>query len=94
MAHASMMTLLGRLEAKKMVKRVKGSVGKAFVYMPRRRPDKTYRQVIGDTLQRIFGGNQSALLNSLFETRPPTSEELAELQRLLDRLRQQNQSEE
>ncbi len=90
MAHASMMTLLGRLEAKGMVKRNKGPVGKAFIYAPLRRPDKTYRRVIGDVLQRIFGGNQPALVASLFETRPPTRAEVAELQRLLDRLRQKN----
>jgi BlaI family transcriptional regulator, penicillinase repressor len=90
MAHASMVTLLGRLEAKGMVKRAKGPVGKAFVYAPLRRPDKTYRRVIGDVLQRVFGGNKSALVASLFEIKPPTSSEVAELQRLLDRLRQKN----
>jgi predicted transcriptional regulator len=94
MAHTSMVTLLGRLEAKGMVKRAKGPVGKAFVYAPLRRPDKTYRRVIGDVLERIFGGNQPALVASLFETRPPTPAEIAELQRLLNRLRQKNHSQE
>lgn len=90
MAHTSIVTLLGRLEAKGMVKRAKGPVGKAFVYAPLRRPDKTYRRVIGDVLQRVFGGNKPALVASLFETEPPTPDEVAELQRLLDRLRQKN----
>lgn len=94
MAHASMVTLLTRLEGKGMVRRAKGPVGKAFVYAPLRRPDKTYRRVIGDVLQRVFGGNKSALVASLFETKPPTPAEAAELQRLLDRLRQKNQSKE
>jgi BlaI family transcriptional regulator, penicillinase repressor len=87
MAHTSMVTLLGRLEAKRLVKRTKGSVGKAFLYAPLRRPGKTYRRVIGDVLQRIFGGNGPALVASLFETQPPTQAEIVELQRLLDRLR-------
>ena len=94
MAHTSMVTLLGRLEAKGMVKRTKGHIGKAFVYAPLRRPGKTYRRVIGDVLQRIFGGNQPALVASLFETQPPTSAEIVELQQLLDRLRQKNHSKE
>ncbi len=85
-----MVTLLGRLEAKGMLKRAKGPVGKAFVYAPLRRPDKTYRRVIGDVLQRVFAGNKSALVASLFETKPPSSAEVEELQRLLDRLRQKN----
>lgn len=91
MAHTSMVTLLGRLEAKGMVKRAKGPVGKAFVYAPLRRPNKTYRRVIGDVLERIFGGNGPALVASLFETKPPTPAELAQLQDLLDRLRRKNQ---
>lgn len=88
MAHTSVVTLLGRLEAKGLVKRAKGPVGKAFVYTPLRRPGKTYRRVIGNVLQRIFGGNGPALVASLFETQPPTPAEVEELQRLLDQLRQ------
>lgn len=90
MAHTSMVTLLGRLEGKGMVKRAKGPVGKAFVYSPLRRPGKTYRRVVGDVLERIFGGSKQALIASLFEIGPPTAGELAELQQLLDRLRQEN----
>lgn len=90
MAHTSMVTLLGRLEAKGLVKRAKGPVGKAFVYTPLRRPDKTYRRVVGDVLQRIFGGNGPALVASLFDTKPPTPAELTQLQQLLDRLREKN----
>lgn len=90
MAHTSMVTLLGRLEDKGMVKRARGPVGKAFVYWPLRRPGKTYRRVVGDVLERIFGGSKPALIASLFEIGPPTAAELAELQKLLDRLRQEN----
>jgi len=87
MAHASIVTLLNRLEAKGLVRRAKGPVGKAFVYTPTRRPDKTYRRVIKDVLQRVFGGNGLALVTSLFETQPPTAAEVEQLQRLLDDLR-------
>lgn len=90
MAHTSMVTLLGRLEAKGMVKRAKGPVGKAFVYSPLRRPGKTYRRVVGDVLQRIFGGNKPALVASLFEIEPPTAAEVEELRQLLNRLQRKN----
>src|ERR1700690_2344448 len=66
MAHASIVTLLNRLEAKGLVRRAKGPVGKAFLYTPTGRPGKTYRRVIGDVLQRVFGGNGAALVASLF----------------------------
>jgi predicted transcriptional regulator len=87
MAHASIVTLLNRLEAKGLVRRAKGPVGKAFLYTPTGRPGKTYRRVIGDVLQRVFGGNGAALVASLFETQPPTPDEIDQLQRLLDELR-------
>ncbi len=88
MAHGSVVTLLTRLQAKGLVAREKGPVGKAFVYKPRRRPGPTYRGLVKDFLQRIFGGNGVALVASLFESTPPTRDQLDELQRLLDELRQ------
>jgi BlaI family transcriptional regulator, penicillinase repressor len=94
LAHTSVVTLLGRLESKGLVRRAKGPVGKAFVYQPTRKPNKTYRRVVGDVLQRIFGGNGTALISSLFETKPPTADELTELQRLLDSLRHKADSKE
>ena len=87
MAHGSMATLLSRLQAKRLVTRKKGPVGKAFVYKPTRRAGVGYRRVINNLLQRIFGGNSVALVTSLFETQPPTHDELEELQRLIDDLR-------
>ena len=87
MAHASIVTLLNRLEAKNLVRRAKGPVGKAFLYTPTGRPGKTHRRVVGDVLQRIFGGNGPALVASLFESQPPTHDEIEQLQRLLDELR-------
>ncbi len=89
MAHGSVATLLGRLRAKGLVARRKGPVGKAFVYKPTRRPGPGYRRVVGEMLQRVFGGNSVALVTSLFETQPPTPDELEELQRLLDQLRRE-----
>ncbi len=41
LAHASVCTLLNRLEAKGLVRREKGPVGKAFVYRPSDKPAGT-----------------------------------------------------
>jgi BlaI family penicillinase repressor len=87
MAHGSVATLLGRLQSKGLVSREKGAVGKAFVYAPTVRQRLGYRRVVRELLRRIFGGNSVALVASLFETQPPTSAELEDLQRLLDELR-------
>ena len=87
MSHGAMVTLLKRLEAKGLVSREKGPVGKAFVYRPTRGPEPTYRQIMRDLSERVFGGSGVTMVASLFETRPPTLHELDELQKLLDRIR-------
>ena len=63
-----------------------GEVGKAFLVCAKEVPGKTYRRLVGDLVERVFGGNSVALVNSLFETRPPTNDELDELQDMLELL--------
>jgi predicted transcriptional regulator len=83
MAHGSVLTLLQRLEERGLVTRRKGAVGKAFVYKATQDPHATARPVLKRLLQRAFGGDTLALVASLFESRPPTAEELVELERLV-----------
>lgn len=92
MAHGSMVTLLYRLEAKGLLTKRKGPVGKAFVFRPTQRPEPTYRKVIKNLLQRLFGGDGVCLVASLFEGQPPTHEELDELQKLIDEHRQKQET--
>ncbi len=74
MAHASVCTLLKRLEDKGLVVRSKGDAGKAFVYQPKTRPGATRRRLLGELIDRLFGGSGVALVSSLLESRPPTSQ--------------------
>jgi predicted transcriptional regulator len=87
MAHASVMTLLGRLEAKGLVARRKADSGKAFVYTPLPRARGALSPAVRRLAERVFGGSAAALVASLFETRPPTAAELDDLQALLDGMR-------
>jgi len=87
MTHGSMVTLLKRLEGKNLVSKEKSPVGKAFLYHPTRRPEPTYRRIMRDLRERVFGDSGVAMVSSLFETRTPTPEELDALQQLLDQLR-------
>jgi predicted transcriptional regulator len=89
MAHASVLTLLTRLEAKGLVNREKGPVGKAFIYIPTHRSKATPRNVLKRILQRVFHGDGVALVTSLFQTKPPSREELDQLEQLLTDLRAQ-----
>jgi len=87
MAHASVLTLLTRLEAKGLVSREKGPFGKAFVYLPTARSKRTGSNVIKRLVQRVFHGDGVALVASLFQSKPPTREELNRLEKLLADLR-------
>ncbi len=87
LTHSAVSTLLARLQEKGLVARRKGPVGKAFLFRAAGRPQRTRRRLVGDLLERVFGGDALAVVSSLFETRPPSTEELDRLQRLLDELR-------
>ena len=88
MAHGSVVNLLKRLEAKKLVSKKKGSVGKAFVYRPTAATVAIYGNMLDRLLNRVFGGDSMALVASLFETKPPDDRQLDELEQLLDELRE------
>ncbi len=87
MTHGSMVTLLKRLEAKGLVTKEKGLVGKAFVYRPTRTPKATFSHLVRDLLQRVFHDDPIPLVASLFETRPPSAKEVKELRKMLDEIR-------
>jgi len=87
LAHASVCTLLNRLETKEFVKREKAPVGKAFIYSAKVKPTQTYRQLLGNVLDRVFAGSGVALVASLFETKAPSLEEIDQLEDLLKELR-------
>ena len=76
LAHASVMTLLKRLEERGHIRRERGPVGKAFVYEAVRSARPTQKKLLGQLVERIFGGSSVALVASLFETRPPDAGEV------------------
>ena len=87
LAHASVCTLLKRLEAKGLVAREKAPAGKAFIYSAKAKPAGTHRRLVADFLDRVFAGSGVSLVASLLETRPPSDEEIDQLERLIRDLR-------
>lgn len=87
MAHGTVVTLLRRLETRGLVKRRKADQGKAFVYRPAKGHARTFGPGASSLVQRAFGGRPAALVASLFETRPPSTQEIDELEALVERLR-------
>jgi BlaI family penicillinase repressor len=91
MTHGAMVTILKRLEAKGLVTKRKGPVGKAFLYSATSKPEPMYRKIMHDLRERVFGGSGVTMVASLLETKPPTPKELEELQGLLDALKRGQQ---
>jgi len=83
MTHASVLTLLGRLEAKKLVSRTKAPVGKAFIYTATA-PKRVYGGLMRRMVRRIFADDAAKLVATLFESRKPTAEELRQIRELVD----------
>src|ERR1700733_4107426 len=76
MTHASISTLLSRLMRKGVVARQKGDIGKAFVFRAAVEPFPIQRHLVGDLLDRVFGGSGVALVATLLQSRRPTAKEL------------------
>jgi predicted transcriptional regulator len=87
MTHGAMVTLLRRLEDKNLVSKKKAPVGKAFVYRAKHSPHSTYRNLMSRIRKRIFGGSGASMVASLFDTDPPSPDELDALEQLVEKLR-------
>ncbi len=87
MQAASVLTLLNRLEARKLVTKRKADHGKAFVFRPSKNSTRAWKGLVKDFFQQAFGGDTVAFMTSFFETRKPTAAEIEQLQQLLDDLK-------
>ena len=65
MAHGSVVTLLTRLEAKNLATKVKGPVGKAFLFSPGKKAEITQRELVADMVDRVFNGDHGAMQSAL-----------------------------
>jgi predicted transcriptional regulator len=83
LSHASVLTLLGRLEERGLVTRRKADAGKAFVYSAARSPRPMMHRLLRRLVTRLFANDPSRLIASLFEAKPPSSAELEEIRRLV-----------
>jgi len=72
---------------KGLVSREKGRVGKAFVFQATVERNPIQRRLVGDLLDRVFGGSGIALIATLLESRRPSTRELDELSTLVQQLR-------
>ena len=87
MSHASVLTLLGRLEARGLVLKRKADRGKAFVFRPSSSAEGTLRGMVDRLVRGLFGGDRFQFVASFLERAQPTPEEVERLEGLLRELR-------
>lgn len=83
LAHASVVTLLARLEARGLVARRHGVVGKAWVFRATPRAETALRGLIDRLVARVFGGDRVGFVASFLESGPPTAAEAERLRAVL-----------
>jgi len=86
MSHASVLTLLGRLEAKGLVSRRKAERGKSYVYSPARKVQPLVRHLLRRVMHRLFADDPASLVASLFEAKRPTAIELDRIRALVEEM--------
>ena len=64
----------------------RGDQGRAHIYRPRTSEAHAKRELVGDFMNRAFGGSASDLVLHALAAKPASSEELAEIRAMLDRL--------
>jgi BlaI family transcriptional regulator, penicillinase repressor len=85
LAHTSVITLLRRLENRGLVRRRRAPQGRAHLYSVSGKSGLASH--LRGLAARVFGHDRVRLVSTLFEGEPPSEEELADLRRLIGRLR-------
>ena len=57
--------------------------GRTFIYKPVPQHDETQRSLLSGLLQRVFDGAVDQLVQSALSLRPPTADEIARLEQLI-----------
>ncbi len=81
--HATICTLLRRLEDRKCVRRKKITGSREFLYEAIAKPEPTRKALVKNLLQRAFDGCGMELVHSLFQSSAPSHQEIEQLELLL-----------
>jgi predicted transcriptional regulator len=71
---------------------IRDEKNKAHVYAPRIREDQTQRQLVGDLVDRVFGGSAARMVMQALATKKANPEELAEIRHMLDEFEQNGEA--
>jgi predicted transcriptional regulator len=80
--YTTVLKLLQIMADKGLVNRDETS--KAHIYRARIAQDQTQQQLVGDLLERVFGGSASRLVMQALSTKKASPQEIAEIRQMLD----------
>ena len=82
-AYSTVQTLLNIMEDKKgLVRHV--VEGRTFIYHPKKSSERTIRELTRKFVDRVFDGALDRMMVALFDSNPPTPEELDRLRTMID----------
>ena len=82
-AYSTVQTLLNIMEDKKgLVRHV--VEGRTFIYHPKKSSERTIRELTRKFVDRVFDGALDRVMVALFDSNPPTPEELDRLRTMID----------
>lgn len=83
-AYTTVMTVMKKLADKGYLRYEQE--GRAYVYEPARRPEAVRGSLLGDLVEKVFGGSPMALVQTLARREDLSAEERRELQALIETL--------
>ena len=82
--YTSVLKLMQIMTEKGLVERDESE--RTHVYQARLTQEQTQQQLVGDLLEKAFGGSASQLVMRALAAKPASADELAQIRRLLDEL--------
>ena len=87
-AYSTVQTLLNIMEEKKgLVRHV--VEGRTFIYVPKKSPDRTIRELTRRFVDRVFDGALDRVMVALLDTKTPSAEEFDRLRAMIDEAQKQ-----
>lgn len=82
-AYSTVQTLLNIMEEKKgLVRHV--VEGRTFIYIPKKTPDRTIRELTRRFVDRVFDGALDRMMVALLDSKAPSQEELDRMRAMID----------
>lgn len=91
-AYTTVMSLMHSMHQKRLLRRSPHPRGKAFIYSAAKQQRQTVTAMLGDLVERAFGGSRASLVEHLLDRTEPSEQELEEIRRLIDEYRKKKES--